>query len=223
MDRSLDVTTPVGMGNMMGYRAAEYFSRDGFNSLGDMTRKLNKQRFSDPTGYEPANIAGTDPSELPKPLRWQPLIQEDDGRGRFVSQVHITPHIGLTANPAALTREEVEARVHAGPYQNPDMENTLSEEDEATMRLLLDDFFSVSRNLTQQQIISARFWDNKFSSLALVQVYTGLAWQLSDFEVARVGLGDIIAQYDAIIVAWKEKRMHDLTRPTTMIRRNRAW
>ncbi|PXF48729.1 hypothetical protein BWQ96_01581 [Gracilariopsis chorda] len=113
------------MGNMMGFRAAQYFSKDGFNSLGDMTRKFNKQRFSDPTGYEPANIATTDPSALPKPLRWQPLIQEADGRGRFVSQLHITPHIGITANPIALTREEVDSHTQPGPYKTPERENCI--------------------------------------------------------------------------------------------------
>lgn len=86
------------------------------------------------------------------------------------------------------------------------------------MHELLDDFLSVSRNLTKQQVTSARFWDNKFRSLSLIQVYTGTAWGLNDFEVTRVGLGDIISQYDAILVAWKEKRLHDLTRLTTMIR-----
>jgi hypothetical protein len=106
--------------------------------------KANCRPFADPTGYAPKNS----PHALTSPTLWQPLI-EDDGLGFFYAQEHVVPHIGFTAKPVILTREEVDARVCPDPEYNLVEETNLIIETVAG----LDDF----------QKTMVEFMDNKIN------------------------------------------------------------
>ncbi|GMH34935.1 hypothetical protein BSKO_02796 [Bryopsis sp. KO-2023] len=206
-DRSTDKSTGVGMGNVIGVRLADWLAKDGWNSMGDLSRSDYAQPFEDYTGYAPVNP----PWSLKYPLRWQPLTQADSSKiGRFTAQTHVVPFLGRV-RPLLISEEEVQSRQAAMPYENMDAEQ-LNGTDRETMDALVKDLFELSANLTPKQRFLARWWDNKFTSVG--------AFFLQHFDVEltpRWILGEMLAEYDAMVVVWKEKVRIDAVRPETVI------
>lgn len=215
---STDRNTREGYANFLAHRLVEYFSSDGWNSQGDLTRTDFRERFSDPSGYEPKNPGNLEPSKLRRPLRWQPLRSEADGRGNFVTQIHITPHLGSSAKPLALTPAELKSRRVPGPYATPDKPRSIGASDKKKLLGMIKKILKINAKLTTQKIATALWWENKFLSLGNVVIFYGAALQLPPDQDLAMATGDLLAQYDAVLVAWKEKVRHDLVRPTTVIR-----
>eukprot|EP00803_Ostreobium_quekettii_P011420 evm.model.scf_212.2 EVM.evm.TU.scf_212.2 scf_212:10318-11844(+) len=212
-DRSTNMSTSVGAGNAIGMRVAQFFASDGWNSLGDLTREHFRQPFEDTSGYRPANS----PWELEFPLRWQPLTQHK-GNGRYAIQNHVVPFLGQMT-PLALSAEEFQSRQAPAPYADINAKN-LTDEDAATMNVLVRDLFELSANLTFEQRFEARWFEFKALSLGLFIVghVQEFNWTFDDMGiVSRWFLGEMIAQHDAILLAWKEKVRHDAVRPETVI------
>ena len=92
LDQSMDLTTPVGVGNHAGLAVVGVREHDGMNQLGDEVNPSLRLRtdvgrpYWDYTGYKPKNT----PYELRWPGRWQPAIT-DNGYGIFQVQQFITP------------------------------------------------------------------------------------------------------------------------------------
>ena len=210
-DRSTDKATAVGFGNAVGIRTARWFARDGWNSLGDLTRRNYRQPFEDFSGYRPVNSA----NKLRFPLRWQPLIQ-GNGLGRFNAQRHVVPFLG-GVRPLVLTRGEVRRRRAPQPYRNM-QSRRLSRADRRTLLGLIRELFEVSAELTPEQRFFARFWENKFVSVGLFGVIYPPLVGLEGFGATRWALGEMLAQHDAMVVAWKEKRRIDAIRPVSAVR-----
>ncbi|GMH42577.1 hypothetical protein BSKO_10496 [Bryopsis sp. KO-2023] len=205
-DPSMNKSTAVGMGNVIGTRVADWMAKDGWNSMGDLSRGDFRQRFEDYTGYTPVNP----PWSLNYPLRWQPLTQADAKIGRFTAQTHVVPFLGQV-RPLLITAEEVESRQAPIPYENMDAKE-LSGKDKETMDALVKDLFEISANLTPKQRFLARWWDNKLISVG--------AFVVEHFDLdlfPRWLMGEMLAEYDAMIVVWKEKRRIDAVRPDTII------
>ncbi len=59
-------------------------------------------------GYEPSKKKGR------KKWPWEPLL-EDNGKGFYVRQQHVVPHIGPYATPRVLSREEINSRAKKVP------------------------------------------------------------------------------------------------------------
>lgn len=216
---STDTSTEIGWANHVAERAAKYFRSDGWNSLGDRNRHDFRQPYADFTGYTPANLAQQPVSALVKPLRWQPLVQPVGRTGEFRAQVHVIPHVG-EAKPLALTKDDLDDRVSESPYNNPNGRDSLGKADRELMESLIRKYFRTSRLLTVQQRFEAALWENKLLSLGgFIPFYRTIFDEITDFENAWWFMGEMIAQYDAVIVAWREKRRNDLVRPTTIIRR----
>src|SRR6058998_3678431 len=95
-NRSTDVVTAAGVGNMVAAAVIAFRHHDGANQLGD----LHPGAYSDYTGYQPVN----DPDHINDPNRWQP-IRFSDGMGGFVTPGYIGPHWGnvipFALDPAA--------------------------------------------------------------------------------------------------------------------------
>ena len=100
--------------------------RDGWNMYGQLNSdgtpcKANCRQYLDPTGGV-IPFAERRANEFKfrgsikklEAIEWQPLL-EDNGRGYFVKQLHVTPHIGRIAQTAVLTREDFESRTSAFP------------------------------------------------------------------------------------------------------------
>lgn len=83
----------------------------------------------------------------------------------------------------------------------------------------MDKLFEKSANLTTRKVALVWYWENKFFSLgSFVTLYSGVL-KFSKADERRILFGESLAQFDAVLLAWKEKVRHDLVRPTTMIRK----
>lgn len=214
-----DTTTIRGWANVAADRLLSYLENDGWNSLGDKSRNDFLQPYSDFTGYKPRNGPLQPAGKLSFPLRWQPLTGPRDKRGEFASQVHVLPQVALEGMPLTVTRDELESRKLMGPYLRPNSKGNIGKQDMMIMNKQLADLLARNRKLNAEQIALAFWWDNKFLSLGN---FAALYSLLLGFDVAtleRLFLTEVVAQHDAVILAWKEKRRHDLVRPTTMVRR----
>lgn len=214
-----DETTLIGWANVRAARAIQFLSKDGWNSQGDLTKDDYLMRYDDTTGYRPVNPPSLDPSNLRRPLRWQPLRFSVDGHGFFAKQEHITPHIGLKVTPLAMSRTELEDKKVAGPYVSPNRRQTLSSRDKARVMNFIERLFNRTAGVTPTQITLVYFWENKFFGLGGFLVYYEALLGIPLEDMNRFVLGEFVALHDAVLLAWKEKVRHDLVRPKTLIRR----
>lgn len=213
---SRDVSTLNGWANVYGDRIADFFASDGWNSLGDRTAVNFRQQFEDYTGYSPLNCASADAKSLRRPLRWQPLIVPADGRGRFTSQVHVVPQIAQI-KPLVLSFSQVKDREQPSPYKRPNKWAKLSSADFRRTRRFTRELINTSATLSSQRRFLAQWWDNKLLSTASISSFYETAAGLSKFQIAQQFMGEMMSQYDALLVAWKEKLRHDLARPRTIL------
>lgn len=217
-DDSDDTSTPSGWANFAANRANRYLSNDGWNSQGDLSLpEALRNRYSDTTGFYPANKPSTPADELPRPLRWQPLTQKSGFTGGFRSQVFDTPQLG-SAKTLALTSSEVARRDTPAPYQRPDSRSLVGT-DLRLMIGLITEFLETSRELTVMQRFLARWWENKRISLLSYLPFYTKKLGLTEWQETYIELAQLIAMHDSIVVAWKEKLKHNAVRPTTMIKR----
>lgn len=224
LSKSNDLNTFNGWGNVFGGRVHNYFKEDGWNALG-APRKDFKNPYYDRTGYEPKNPAGVPEKHLKYPLRWQPLIQTNK-LGSFFIQQHVTPHLGRTAKPLLTPREALFKRRTKGPYRFPNR-RTIHRMDRRQIIREARKLFAISAGLTIRQIQEAFFWDVKLYSTGMTSfLYTAqfvrqglIKPQQAADTFASWAIAEAVAMHDATILAWHEKRRHDIARPQTLIRR----
>lgn len=212
-DRSMDTLTAVGMGNVIGTRIARFAAtRTGWNADGEWSAGGHKKHFMDYTHYKPVNS----PWELHYPLRWQPMMTSDrTTTGKYHYQSHVVPFLGWV-RPMLLTREELVARYIDPPYESMNA-TRMSVRDAEKMDGLVREVMDASANLTPQQRYLARWWDNKLGSVGLIGPYYAIKLGFDVGFAARWFLGEMLAEYDALILAWKEKRRIDAVRPATVV------
>lgn len=175
--------------------------------VGDLNRdgtpcRSNCRRYMDPTNYQPFQ-KGNIGSRSGK-IRWKPL-EEDNGRGYTVRQDHVTPHIGTLAKSAFLSRADIDARNATNPYYNYRRESR-----KVARRLRRT---ALNQNNEKELI---EFFDDKIA--VTFKVIEAVAAHGTSFEqTLNYVLGVTASEYDATLVAWKEKVRHDLIRPTTYI------
>lgn len=224
-NRSMDLTTPIGIGNRAGLDTARMMAVDGWNAQGDLTATQRNyiQPFSDYTGYTPKNS----PWNIKFPFKWQPLL-ENNGRGFFFRQESVVPFAG-SAIAFSMSREEVNRRTTKSPFarRSANVANALSK-DIRTLKKLARGVLRVSANLTEEQRLFAEFFDNKGKSFRTAEnpeaqpsIATALrflivapALDLNLDEEMIYGMGTQIATFDSMVMAWKEKRRLDSARPT---------
>ena len=214
--KSRNTTTLNGWANVIGNRLSKYFARDGWNSLGDLSRDHFRLPFEDYTNYQPVN----DPyiRRPKKPLRWQPLSFTIDRLGRFAHQIHVTPQIGTKVEPLAISSKDMNRRVTRSPYHNPKRLKKLNPKDNRFVQAQLDDLLRISTKLTPMQRFLARWWDNKLFATAAMSAFYEFENRLTPFEAAQQFMGEMIAQHDALVTVWREKRRHDLARPRSLLK-----
>ena len=217
---------PLMMGQLVALEIASYLSEDGWNSLGKWTYDdetgtavpctANCQPYADTTGYFPKNNPGSRRNYKTKgkdkyivkgkDKRWQPLL-EDDGSGYFSRQAHVTPHIGKTVESILQLNEE--------KCQAPNPRYDYREE----ALQVVEELRQTANSPERRSKID--FFDNKLAVRAAIQV--AARQQLEDIHSFQDHLGFIhglsSAEYDAILLSWREKVRHDLVRPTTVIQR----
>lgn len=217
---SRDRSTLNGYANFIGDRIAKYFAADGWNSLGNANPACPTGPFQDFTYYVPANPAETDPLRLRRPLRWQPLTMPAGSIGRYSAQVHVVPHIGIRGSRLALSDDEARRKSAAivSPFRKLDLLKKVADVDKSTLKVLLKEVTDANGKLTPEQRFFARYWDNKLVSTASISAYYERVARLNRFEIAQQFLGEMMAQHDALLVVWKEKRRFDQARPRTLLK-----
>lgn len=203
-DRSTDVNTPVGIGNRVAAVANDRLVADGFNSLGNAERALQRRPYSDYTNYVPTNTA----YQLINTARWQPLL-ETDNLGYFFVQQFIAPQAAV-AKLELVPLQDVQASHLEDPYPMPlNMEFYRSQAKE-----VLD----VTAGLTDRQKMLAEYFEDKFTSFIPITLSIAKAAQLNPVKTAAATMLHTTCSRDVFIASWKEKVRHDAVRPISAIR-----
>lgn len=167
------------------------------------------------------------PWTLSHPFRWQPTLRTD-GFGLFCRSEHLTPYAG-SAIAFTLSPSDIASRKVKSPYRRGNViaKNVL-QRDLKVLKRAAKGVFRTSATLTERERVLAEFFDNKLSAfhtsekpmgelgiaslLRFVIIGPTLDYSL-DEEIVR-GLEAIMATFDSLVLAWKEKRRIDAVRPT---------
>ncbi len=208
-DDSMDLTTPVGIGNYAGANIVAQMVHDGMNQLGNninpsLTERTDQGRpFWDYTGYEPVNTA----YRLTNAGHWQPSIV-DTGSGIFRVQQFVTPQWALTIPFTYSDPLEFSAPLPTASDPN----------NAAEYRAQADAVLRASADMTDEQKMMAEHFNDKIRSLAraIQFVTTQRNMTLEEFVFYDTALN--IAEFDTGIAIWAQKRQHDAVRPFSAIR-----
>lgn len=203
----------VGLGNRLGKSVAAFFLDDGWNSLGNMSRGTNRIPFEDYTGYRPLNS----PGYVRFPLKWIPLTKPAvSSPALLFTQNHIVPQLARLT-PYTIPENVFYRKQLRSIYRNPYSRFVISWRDRRKILKSVRKLLDISKNLSVSQRNSAFFWENKFVSVGFIGPYYTDKFQLSNFKSRQFALGESLALYDGLLLAWKEKRRHDLVRPESLI------
>lgn len=208
-DRSLDPSTPSGVGNVAAAALLAYRRHDGSNQFGDEAGAPSAP-YADTTGYAPKNpndrVLDAD--------RWQP-IPFSDGKGGVTYPGFLTPHWGKVA-PIALERPD-----QFRPPPPPKVGSKALERD-------IDEVITLNGHLTLEQKAIVEFMRDGPRS-------TGQSghWLRFAQDVARRDPGDLgrdvklffavgNVTFDAFIACWEAKAFYDTSRPWQLVRHTRA-
>lgn len=212
-DESADRTSPVGIGNLAGKAIVAAAERDGINQLGNEGRRFNGQPFEDYTGYRPVNTG----FDLVHPSRWQPQIGPHNRRlgggygdmGVFTVQRFVTPQVRLMK--AHTYRDPSHFKL--APPQHSDHTRVRD------YKRSVDEVISASAALTDEQKVTAEFFDNK--TLGIGRSVAAAA-QAHDDHLDLDGWIHVlftgsVAIIDALIAVWYQKRRYDAVRPFSAV------
>jgi len=215
---------PFLLGQLVGLEVGLNFKDDGWNADGSLTFDretqgvvectANCQPYQDIIGYYSRNSPFAEPENgnskyivEGRDKYWQPL-GESDGFGYFTLQQHVTPHIGYTAKPMLF--ESVDAFGEA-----PDPMYDFREEALEVVNRLRE----TTNDIIKKQKIA--FYDDKLLVRALIESEMRkqfpLVYSFEDELLFIQGIG--AGEYDAILLAWREKIRHDSVRPSTVVQR----
>ena len=190
---NMDLTTAAGIGAAAGKGAVAARLHDGMNQTGN---------YADTTGYAPVNTA----HELVDAGRWQPLIRRT-GIGQYTVQTFVTPQMANTALMSDFNPRDF--RHPAPTASNP--------ENWDAYKAQVDHILEVSANLTDEQKMTAEFFDNKIISLGYSFIGAAVQNHLGPADFARVHFLSMLAAVDSLIVTWQEKWRYDAVRPVTAV------
>ncbi|MEV0134080.1 vanadium-dependent haloperoxidase [Dactylosporangium sp. NPDC050688] len=204
-NRSLNTTTPAGIGNLAATKVLEARRHDGSNRDGDEGgRKYNRQPYADYTGYEPVNTA----YDLNNPSRWQPRIINNNGIVRV--QQFVTPYYGRVkpisyGSPAEFS---LSAPVNSDYQHN-----------RAGYRRQAAEILEASANLDDRKKMTAEFFNDKIFSLGRTTGTAAFTQGNFDIEKAVQYVVTVdVAIFDSAIASWYFKRKYDTVRPFSAIR-----
>lgn len=198
-DRSTDVRTATGIGNVAASAVLKWRHRDGSNQLGD----LNPGAYSDYTGYAPVNT----PELLVDPTRWQPLRQLDGSAQRMV-----TPHWGKVTSFAMTSPDQFRPRVVTTLYPFTDVEKEV------------DIVIAYTRTIGDREKTIAEYWaDGPNSELppghwCLFGAFVSQRDRHTVDQDVKMFFALANSVLDAGIAAWDSKRHFDSVRPISAVR-----
>jgi hypothetical protein len=201
-DDCLDLNLPIGIGNQAAKVVLENRVNDGMNQLGDCNGKIyNRKPYEDYTLFIPKNTA----YELKYPTKWQPLIEESEIKDLFVVQSHTLPQYGF-ALPISM--------INISDYTLP--EPIIS--DMNFYKQHVDEILKESSGLNDYKKMVAEHFTDKIVSLFQPMMFLAEKHGLGQDEVIILDFLIHMALFDAGIVVWKEKIIHESVRPISAIR-----
>lgn len=203
-DNSTNLTSPVGIGNLVGKAIVDARENDGMNQLGNEGGCLyNCQPYADYTGYKPKNTA----YKLRRPSRWQPDILSNNF-GKFNVQQFVTAQFG---NTKPYTYGKPNRFKAPAPYNS--MVSNFS-----GYKMQADEVLSASASMTDEQKSMAELFDNKFNSVLAAAGSVAELLQLSLEEFVHIEFATNIASFDTAIAIWHNKRKFDTVRPFSAVK-----
>jgi VCPO second helical-bundle domain/Domain of unknown function (DUF6851) len=225
-DKSTDIETPAGIGDVACGAVLEFRHHDKSNQLGD----LAQGPYSDWTYFRPVNMPSAIPVHLPviHPIdatHWQPLIYVDSV-GNFVTQM-FTAAQWCFVSPFALSSgnefRSVAEKLPPAAYGS------------AQYWAQAEELVQLSAGLTDQQKMMAEYWRDGPDSPQPPGHWNRLAQWVSARD--HHTLDDDVKMFfalnnallDASIAAWDLKRAYDSVGPVTAIallyhgKKIRAW
>jgi hypothetical protein len=204
-DKSTDVTTPQGIGNVAAAALIAYRRHDGANQLGDEVGS-NGVPYSDYTFYSPVNSI----HKVVDPDRWQ-QIPFDDGKGGTIYPNFLTPH-WYRVQPFALDRSD---QFRPGPPPKVGS---------AQMRKEVAEVVAFNGNLSVEQKAIVEFMRDGPRSTGQSGHWLRLSQAVSrrdhndlDRDVKLFfAIGNVV--FDAFIACWDAKRYYDSSRPWLLVR-----
>lgn len=185
-------------------------------------------QFGNYFGYKPSLENGYSKNECKNIWEWSPLL-ESNGAGYFTRQEHVTPfagkckcfnslldHVkstfslnhfntGFTGRLYGLTVDEYESFSVPPPSYNycEEVDFVLSE----TLDMANDD----------KKKVEIEVYDSKFTSLLPMQIEWSIKNQFSSFDFWYYDMALVTSMYDATMLVWREKVIHNAVRPTTVV------
>lgn len=215
--------SPTIMGHIVAKLAYDYSIDDGWNQLGkDDGCVVNCRAYRDITGFEPVNLpyaSARNPNSVRD--RWQPLL-EDDGKGFYFYQEHVTAQIGQNAKFRNIPETDRHTRVAAHPTYS----RSRRREARDVVRLMrtLDDTKKIQIEIFDNKLIVANALIGAFVGKTIDDGFVDTALPpapgliLSYERLMHYVVGLVSMEYDAVIIAWKEKINYDQIRPTSVIK-----
>jgi hypothetical protein len=203
-DKSLDPSTPVGIGNLAAKTVIEARLNDGANQRGTMPNS-DGTRYSDYTKYSPVNTA----DKLIQLSRWQPKYFSDGKGGKFAPHC-LTPHWGKVV-PIAL---DSSSQFRPGPPPKIGSKQLADE---------IKEVIELQANLTNEQKAIVEFMRDGPKSVQQAGHWFIFAQNISvrdkhtlDDDVKMYFLVEVAAM-DAFIAAWDTKMYYDFARPYALV------
>lgn len=203
-DRSLDPTTPAGIGNLSAVTTINARYNDGSNQQGK-SPESDGTRYADYTGYVPVNTA----DKLVNASRWQPKYFADGKGGKFCPSC-LTPHWSKVI-PFAL---DSPSQLRPGPPPAIGSKQLESE---------IREVVELQANLTNEQKALVEFMRDGPKSVQQAGHWLIFAQHISardhhtlDDDVKMYFLVETAAM-DAFIAAWDAKMYYDFARPYQLV------
>lgn len=206
-DRSLDRSTPVGLGNVCAWAVLEARAHDGANMLGDDPRG-DGTPYSDTTGYVPVNTVDT----IVDPDRWQPIT--------------FTRRDGTRFTPGFLTPQFADVRpfVLESPDQFRAPPPPTTRTDDAELRRQTAEVLRMNAELTDEEKAVVEFMRDGPRSTGQSGHWLRFAQDVSrrrghdlDTDV-KLFFAIAVTAHDAFVSCWDTKRHYDSSRPWTLVR-----
>jgi|GEM_PF-317860 len=201
--RSKDMGTPAGVGNLAAQAVLDFRHNDGSNQLGNLIFGA----YGDYTHYQPLNTLTT----LKDPNRWQPLRINDPRVGLRDQQFRCAQWGNVT--PFALT-SAIQFVPRTGPARYPASLYTTQAQQ----------IIQYSANLTDEQKVIAEYWGNGPKQEEPAGQWSLFAQFISQRDKHTLdqnvklffALGN--AMLDASIACWATKRAYDSETPVDAVR-----
>jgi len=204
MNKSLDPSTPEGIGNLAAKAVIEARKGDGSNQYGEEAGSNGKPYFNY-VGYEPVNSADKNVD----PNRWQPKYFSDGKGGKYAPGC-LTPFWDKV-KPIALKSGD---QFRPGP---PPMIGSEQLERE------VQEVIELQVNLTDYQIALVEFMRDGPQSVQQAGHWLKFAQEVSrrdnhtlDEDVKMYFLNQVVAM-DAFIASWDSKMFYDYARPYALV------